>query len=147
MAPVESIALTAACLTAGMRDFCDFNTYGIAYEGDEGLLERWGAGCQELHLELVRYAPLVVELEIQLYSLLRHGFNGMWSYEVTEALGCAIAEFIALQHCAPPAQWVKDQLAVLAGVFMRQGSYSNWPAIHARLLSLSPSFVLPPQAA
>jgi len=61
MASVQSIALTAACLTAGMRDFCTWNSLGVAYDGpdaERSLLVIWGAGCLELHAELVQYAPM-----------------------------------------------------------------------------------------
>jgi hypothetical protein len=47
MASVQSIALTAACLTAGMRDFCTWNSLGVAYDGpdaERSLLVIWGAG-------------------------------------------------------------------------------------------------------
>lgn len=62
MASVQSIALTAAGLTAGMWDFCTRNSLGVAYDGpdaERSLLVIWGAGCLERHAELVQYAPMV----------------------------------------------------------------------------------------
>jgi hypothetical protein len=80
MASVQSIALTAACLTAGMRDFCTWNSLGVAYDGpdaERSLLVIWGAGCLELHAELVQYAPMVAALADTLYDQLDQGAPGV----------------------------------------------------------------------
>ena len=142
MASVQSIALTAACLTAGMRDFCTWNSLGVAYDGpdaERSLLVIWGAGCLELHAELVQYAPMVAALADTLYDQLDQAAPGVWHYEVTEALGSAIAEWIMLHDGqAPSLDWVKACLVRLACEFMLRGQPQQWPAIRQILLTLSP---------
>ncbi|BAK77596.1 hypothetical protein NH8B_2803 [Pseudogulbenkiania sp. NH8B] len=142
MASVQSIALTAACLTAGMRDFCSWNSQGMQYDGtdaEHSLLVIWGQGCLELHAELVQYAPMVAALVDTLYDQLDQAAPGIWHYEVTEALGGAIAEWIALHDgWAPSLDWVKTCLVRLAGEFMLRGQPQQWPTIRQILLTLSP---------
>ena len=63
----------------------------------------------------------------------------MWHYEVTEALGSAITEWIVLHDGLPPSlDWVKACLVRLAGEFMLRGQPQQWPAIRQILLTRSP---------
>jgi hypothetical protein len=98
----------------------------------------WGAGCLELHAELVQYAPMVAALADTLYDQLDQGAPGVWHYEVTEALGSAIAEWIVLHDGLPPSlDWVKACLVRLAGSSCC-GSATAVAAIRQILLTLSP---------
>jgi hypothetical protein len=63
----------------------------------------------------------------------------VWHYEVTEALGSAIAEWIVLHDgLASFLDWVKACLVRLAGSSCCVGQPQQWPAIRQILLTLSP---------
>lgn len=141
------IARTAAGLVMGVRDFCDAT---LPYDGQDQpvtLLSLWGRGAWELQAELVQYAPLVLQLEAELWAVLDSGFPGMWHYEVVEALGWAIADWI-VQHDgeAPSRAWVVMTLAQLAGQFFMRAPTADWAALRAVLLRYTanlPTVLLP----
>lgn len=129
------IALTAAGLVMGLRDFCDAT---LPYDGQDEpvtLLSVWGRGDWELQAELAQYAPQVVQLETELWALLDSGFPGVWHYEVVEALGWAIADWIVCHDGeAPSRAWVVTTLVQLAGQFFSRAPPADWPALRAVLL-------------
>ena len=134
------IARTAAGLVMGVRDFCDAT---LPYDGQDQsvtLLSLWGRGAWELHAELAQYARLVVQLEAELWAVLQEGFPGMWHYEVVEALGWAIADWI-VQHDgeAPSRAWVIMTLAQLAGEFFSRAPPADWPALRVVLMRYTPN--------
>ncbi|MDC7700306.1 hypothetical protein [Vogesella indigofera] len=129
------IALTAAGLVMGLRDFCDSK---LAYDGQDEpitLLSHWGRGAWELPAELAQYAPLLFQLHTELSAVLEKDFPGMWHYEVVEQLGWAIADWI-VQHDgeAPSRAWVVTTLVQLAGQFFSRAPPADWSALHAVLL-------------
>jgi hypothetical protein len=145
MAHVNDIALTAGFLVTGMRDFCDFGGGGMLYDRQDGaicLLSVWGQGCLELHATVTQYAPLVAQLADDLFTELAQDFPGVWDYEVTEALGRAMAAWIA-EHPeqTPPPAWVKATLLVLAGDFLSRSGRPYGPALLR--ITQSVSAVLP----
>ncbi len=134
------IALTAAGLEMGLRDFCDAK---LPYDGQEQpvtLLSLWGGGAWELQAELAQHAPLLVQLHTELSAVLEKGFPGMWHYEVVEALGWAIADWI-VQHDgeAPSRAWVIATLLQLAGEFFTRAPPADWPALRAVLMRYTPN--------
>lgn len=141
MASELDISLTAAGLVMGLRDFCDAK---LPYDGQDQpvtLLLLWGRGAWELHAELAQYAPLVVQLEAELWAVLQEGFPGMWHYEVVEQLGWAIADWIVQHDGAPPSRaWVTATLAQLAGQFFSRAPLADWSVLRAVLLRYTPYF-------
>ncbi len=134
------IALTAAGLVMGVRDFCDAT---LPYDGQDQpvtLLSLWGRGAWELQADLAQYAPLVVQLHTELWAVLQEGFPGMWHYEVVEQLGWVIADWI-VQHDgeAPSRVWVVMTLAQLAGQFFSRAPPTDWPALRAVLMRYTPN--------
>lgn len=135
MASELDIARIAAGLAMGLRDFCDAK---LPYDGQDQpvtMLSLWGQGAWELQAELAQYAPLVLQLEAELWAVLQEGFPGMWHYEVVEQLGWAITDWI-VQHDgeAPSRAWVVMTLAQLAGEFFMRAPTADWPALRAVLL-------------
>lgn len=133
MASVRDIARTAGFLMSGVRDFCEFEEGGLPYDHPgEGpnLLACWGQGCLELHAEVTQYAPLVAQLADDLFALAGQDFPGVWDYEVTESLGCAIAAWIVAHPQQTPApDWVKAQLLALASDFLSQSECRYWSSV------------------
>ncbi len=133
------IARTAAGLAMGVRDFCDAT---LPYDGQDQpvtLLSRWGRGAWELQAELAQYAPLVLQLEAELWAVLQEGFPGMWHYEVVEPLGWDIADWIVQHDGAPPSRaWVSATLVELADEFFSRVPPADWPALRAVLLRYTP---------
>ncbi|RKQ60792.1 hypothetical protein C8E02_0545 [Vogesella indigofera] len=150
MASELDIARAATGLAMGLRDFCSWSDARLPYDGQDlpvTLLSLWGRGAWELQAELAQYAPLVVQLEAELWAVLQEGFPGWWHYEVVEALGWAIADWI-VQHAgaAPSREWVSATLLQLAGQFFTRAPQADWPALRAVLLrhTTDPSTVLLP---
>lgn len=141
------IALTAAGLVMGLRDFCDAT---LPYDGQDQsvtLLSLWGRGAWELQAELAQHARLLVQLHTELSAVLEKGFPGMWHYEVVEALGWAITDWIVQHDGAPPScAWVTATLLQLAGQFFSRAPPADWPALRAVLLRYTanlPTVLLP----
>ncbi|MDC7689816.1 hypothetical protein [Vogesella indigofera] len=139
MARELDIARTAAGLVMGLRDYCDTK---LPYDGQgqpATLLSLWGRGAWELQAELAQYAPLVLQLETELWAVLQEGFPGMWHYEVVEELGWAIADWIVCHDGeAPSRAWVVMTLAQLAGQFFSRAPPADWPALRAVLMRYTP---------
>lgn len=147
MACELDIALTAAGLVMGLRDFCDAT---LPYDGQDQsvtLLSLWGRGAWELQAELAQHARLLVQLHTELSAVLEKGFPGMWHYEVVEALGWAFANWIIQHDGAPPSrEWVSMTLLQLAGTFFSRAQQEDWPALRAVLLRYAadlPTVLLP----
>ncbi|MEQ6292241.1 hypothetical protein ACFPAG_16675 [Vogesella sp. GCM10023246] len=143
MASESAVCLAAAGLVMGLRDFCSWSEARLPYDGQDEvvtLLSVWGQGARELHAELAQYAPLVVQLEAELWAVLDDGFPGVWHYEVVEALGWAITDWIVTHDGTPPDRaWVTTSLVTLAGRFFRRAPQPTWPALRAVLLRYSPN--------
>jgi len=150
MASELDIARTATGLAMGLRDFCSWSDAKLPYDGKDPpvtLLLLWGQGAWELQAELAQYAPLVVQLEAELWAVLQGGFPGRWHYEVVEQLGWAITDWIVHHDGAPPSRaWVTTTLLQLAGTFFSRAPPADWPALCAVLLRYSadlPTVLLP----
>ncbi len=140
MARELDIARTAAGLVMGMRDFCDATRPYDGQDQSVTLLSLWGRGAWELQAELTQYAPLVVQLEAELWAVLQEGFPGMWHYEVVELLGWAIADWIVQHDGAPPSRaWVSATLVALASEFFSRAPPADWPALRAVLMRYTPN--------
>ena len=144
------IARAATGLAMGLRDFCSWGDARLPYDGQEQpvtLLSLWGRGAWELQAELAQYAPLLVQLEAELWAVLQEGFPGMWHYEVVEQLGWAIADWIVHHDGAPPSRaWVVMMLVQLAGQFFSRAPPEDWPVLRAVLLHYTadlPAVLLP----
>ncbi len=134
------IALTAAGLAMGVRDFCDATLPYDSQDQPVTLLSYWGRGAWELQAELAQYAPQVVQLETELWAVLQEGFPGMWHYEVVEALGWAIADWTVHHGGEAPSQvWVITTLLQLAGQFFFRAPPADWPALRAVLMRYTPN--------
>lgn len=99
-----------------------------------------GAGARERYAELAQYAPLVVQLEAELWAVQSEGFPGVWHYEVVESLGWAITNWIVTHDGMPPdREWVTATLVQQAGLFFLRAPQPTWPALRALLLRYSPA--------
>jgi len=150
MASELDIARAATGLAMGLRDFCCWSDTRLPYDGKDQsatLLSRWGRGAWELQAELAQYAPLVVQLEAELWAALDVGFPGVWHYEVVEQLGWAIADWIVHHDGAPPSRaWVTATLLQLAGTFFSRAPPADWSVLRAVLLHYTadlPAVLLP----
>lgn len=143
MVTTQAIALAAAGLVMGVRDYCCWGEECLPYDAQgeaATLLSVWGLGARQLHAEVAQYALLVAELEALLWSELDKGFPGVWHYEVVEALGWSITEWIVRHDGVPPnREWVTHTLLQLAGKFFSRAPRENKPALRRVLKRYAPT--------
>jgi hypothetical protein len=139
MTTVRDIALSAGFLICGLHDYCQQAAIPFGHaETSPSLLSLWGQGGLELIGEVTQYAPLVARLADDLYAVLEGEFPGIWDEEVSEALGYAMAEWMATHPGqAPASDWVKARLVSLAAAWMSDVDRGNWPILRRSLLAVS----------
>lgn len=98
---------------------------GFVFRRDSDELFRiWDQGGMELHFKMAELAIADAALCDALFLAADAGFPGVYTYEVTEALGQLIAGHLVSTGVFPSdAQW-QNALAELALEFFRQGPFT-----------------------
>jgi len=107
---------------------------GFVFRRDsDDLFHLWGAGGIELHTQMAELAMLDAQLCDALYALTESGFPGVYTYEVTEELGNAVAlHLISTGNFPTDPEW-QHTLGELAYAFFAQGAVEDLPAVSAVL--------------
>lgn len=104
------------------------------------LFQIWGAGGIELHDRMAELAVLDMRLCEALYQACDTGFPGVYTYEVTEALGDAIAlHLLSTGQFPTDAEW-QCALGELALAFFKHGEPDTLPAIQTVLGQFLPEW-------
>lgn len=104
------------------------------------LFQIWGAGGIELHDRMAELAVIDAQLCEALYQACDSGFPGVYTYEVTEALGNAIALHLLSTAQFPTTTEWQCALGELALSFFKQGEPNSSPAIQAVLGQFLPEW-------
>ena len=107
---------------------------GFVFRRDsDDLFHIWGAGGIELHAHMAELAMLDAQLCNALYATTESGFPGVYAYEVTEALGNAVAlHLISTGQFPTDSEW-QYTLGELAYGFFSQGAVEDLLAVGAVL--------------
>ena len=114
---------------------------GFIFRRDsDDLFRCWGAGGIELHDRMAELAVLDMQLCEALYQASAGGFPGVYTYEVTEALGNAIAmHLLSTGQFPTEAEW-QCALGELALAFFKRADPEGLPEIHVVLRRFLPDW-------
>lgn len=127
---LQQVAMHASALWDGF-------THG---RNSDALFQVWGAGGIELHDRMAELAVIDAQLCEALYQACDTGFPGVYTYEVTEALGDAIAlHLLSTGQFPTDAEW-QCALGELALSFFKQGKPEALPAIQTVLCRFLPEW-------
>ncbi|SFN45376.1 hypothetical protein SAMN05660284_01531 [Formivibrio citricus] len=106
----------------------------------DDLFHCWGMGGIELHDRMAELAVLDMQLCEALYQVCACGFPGVYTYEVTEALGDAIAlHLLSTGQFPTDTEW-QCALGELALEFFQRGDPEDLPEIRAVLRRFLPDW-------
>lgn len=108
---LDSVAMTAAFLYAGMNRYPDF---GLLYTR---FAESGGGGQIELVDALTSYAPLIASM----FDNEKRNFPGVFHYEVTEPFGAWFAESLHATGKLPDSAVGVEKLREMIEVYFAQG--------------------------
>lgn len=105
----------------------------VSRRDSDDLFHIWGMGGIELHTQMAELAMLDAQLCNALYAMTESGFPSVYTYEVTEELGNAVAlHLISTGNFPTDPEW-QHTLGELAYDFFAQGAVEDLPAVSAVL--------------
>lgn len=135
LADMQTVAVHASSLWDGF----------VYRHSVEDLYRYWGAGGIELHHRMAELAVIDAQLCEALYQASETGFPGVYTYEVTESLGDAIAQHLTSTGEFPTdAEW---QCAL--GELVMEYFSSRDPHAQESIRSILPQFLpcwIPPSS-
>lgn len=114
---------------------------GFVFRRDsDDLFHIWGMGGIELHTQMAELAMLDAQLCNALYTAAESGFPGVYTYEVTEELGNAVALHLISTGSFPTDSEWQHTLGELAYEFFARGAVEDLPAVGAVLHQYLPGW-------